>query len=114
LAKGGELMDYITTRIKLAEKEGRKFFRQIVSGLAHIHAANVVHRDLKLENILLSKDMDCLITDFGLGSSFEASSYGMKVFYYLITRLFAVPRTMLQQNWWLEYLTMESSLIFGL
>ena len=80
LAKGGELMDYITTRKKLAEKESRKYFRQIVSGLAHIHAANVVHRDLKLENILLNKDMDCLITDFGLGNTFNTTSNGMKVY----------------------------------
>lgn len=37
LAKGGELMDYITTNGKLTEKEGRKYFRQIVSGMSHIH-----------------------------------------------------------------------------
>lgn len=34
----------------------------------------MVHRDLKLENILLSKDKDCLISDFGLGRTFVRES----------------------------------------
>jgi len=36
--------------------------------------ANVVHRDLKLENLLLSKDKNILITDFGLGRTFDGST----------------------------------------
>ena len=64
-------MEYITTYGKLTEKESRKFFRQIVSAIDHIHSANIVHRDLKLENVLLSKDIDCLISDFGLGRTYQ-------------------------------------------
>lgn len=71
LAKGGELMEYIISHGKLSEKEARKFFRQIVSAMAHIHQASIVHRDLKLENILLSQDINCLISDFGLGRTFQ-------------------------------------------
>ncbi|EGF83144.1 hypothetical protein BATDEDRAFT_8115, partial [Batrachochytrium dendrobatidis JAM81] len=70
-AKGGELMDYIAARGYLTEKEARKFFRQIVSALDHCHLASVVHRDLKLENLLISQERNVLISDFGLGRTFN-------------------------------------------
>jgi serine/threonine protein kinase len=74
LATGGELMDFVTSSGRLSEKDARKFFRQIVSGLSHIHDSQVVHRDLKLENILLDKNRNVLISDFGLGRTFDANN----------------------------------------
>jgi serine/threonine protein kinase len=74
LATGGELMDFVTSSGRLSEKDARRFFRQIVSGLSHIHDSQVVHRDLKLENILLDKNRNVLISDFGLGRTFDANS----------------------------------------
>jgi len=68
------LIDYILTKKHLNESEARKFFRQIISAIDHCHMANVVHRDLKLENLLLSKDKNILITDFGLGRTFDGST----------------------------------------
>lgn len=73
-APGGELIDYILTKKHLNETEARKFFRQIISAIDHCHMANVVHRDLKLENLLLSKDKNILITDFGLGRTFDGAT----------------------------------------
>eukprot|EP00842_Homolaphlyctis_polyrhiza_P000635 jgi/Hompol1/1572/HPOL_005641-RA len=70
-AKGGELIDYIAARDYLTEKEARRIFRQIISALDHCHLANVVHRDLKLENLLLNQDRNVLISDFGLGRTFN-------------------------------------------
>ncbi|KXS21789.1 Pkinase-domain-containing protein, partial [Gonapodya prolifera JEL478] len=80
-APGGELIDYIASRKHLSEKEARRFFRQIISAMDHCHSANVVHRDLKLENLLLSADRNILISDFGLGRTFnsEVEDY-MKTF----------------------------------
>lgn len=43
-------------RGRVKEKEARKFFRQIVSGVEYCHANMVVHRDLKPENLLLDID----------------------------------------------------------
>ncbi|KAI9190458.1 hypothetical protein H9P43_001892 [Blastocladiella emersonii ATCC 22665] len=71
-APGGELIDYIAAKDYLSEKEARRFFRQIISAIDHCHQANVVHRDLKLENLLLSGGRDILITDFGLGRTFRS------------------------------------------
>ncbi|ORZ37910.1 hypothetical protein BCR44DRAFT_1483602 [Catenaria anguillulae PL171] len=71
-APGGELIDYIAAKDYLSEKEARRFFRQIMSAIDHCHQASVVHRDLKLENLLLSASRDILITDFGLGRTFRS------------------------------------------
>lgn len=70
-ASGGEMMDYLAVKSRLSEKEARKFFAQLLSGLDHIHQASVVHRDLKLENLLLDDKNNVLITDFGLGRTFD-------------------------------------------
>ncbi|KAI8899923.1 kinase-like domain-containing protein [Globomyces pollinis-pini] len=80
LAEGGELVEYIAAKWKLSENESRKYFRQIVSGLDHIHQANIVHRDLKLENLLLDKDRNVLISDFGLGRTFVGDNQLLKTF----------------------------------
>ncbi|CAG8973596.1 hypothetical protein HYALB_00009748 [Hymenoscyphus albidus] len=53
---------------KLAFEEIYSFFKDIASGLAHLHASNYIHRDLKPSNCLLHQDgneMKCLISDFG-------------------------------------------------
>ena len=53
---------------KLAFEEIYSFFKDITSGLAHLHASNYIHRDLKPSNCLLHKDGNefrCLISDFG-------------------------------------------------
>lgn len=70
-ASGGEMMEYLAAKGSLTEKEAKKFFAQLVSGLEHIHLASIVHRDMKLENLLLDDKQNLLITDFGLGRTFE-------------------------------------------
>lgn len=53
---------------KLTFEEIYSFFKDITSGLAHLHANNYIHRDLKPSNCLLHKDGNefrCLISDFG-------------------------------------------------
>jgi serine/threonine protein kinase len=51
----GELFDYLVSRRRLSESEAQRFVRQILSALDFCHSKGVVHRDLKLENLLLGR-----------------------------------------------------------
>ena len=61
IAENGDLLDYINSRKSVPELEARFIFRQICEAISYCHSLNIVHRDLKCENILLSKTMDVKI-----------------------------------------------------
>ncbi|CAD52295.1 CAMK/CAMKL protein kinase [Plasmodium falciparum Santa Lucia] len=67
-AINGDLKNYIKNKFNgfLSEKEAHDLFLQIVKGVYYCHSKHIVHRDLKLENILLDEKMTCKIADFGL------------------------------------------------
>ncbi|GAU93065.1 AMP-activated-Kinase-c [Ramazzottius varieornatus] len=65
---GGELFDYIVKHGRLKENDARRFFQQIISGVAYCHRHMVVHRDLKPENLLLDSKLNVKIADFGLSN----------------------------------------------
>ncbi|THW20812.1 Pkinase-domain-containing protein [Aureobasidium pullulans] len=71
---GGQMLDYIISHGRLKEKQARKFGRQIASALDYCHRNSIVHRDLKIENILISKTGDIKIIDFGLSNTFSPKS----------------------------------------
>jgi phosphorylase kinase gamma subunit len=48
LATSGELFDYLTKMVKLSEKRTRQVMFQIFQAVEHMHAYNVIHRDLKV------------------------------------------------------------------
>ncbi|GFO06252.1 hormonally upregulated neu-associated kinase, partial [Plakobranchus ocellatus] len=68
LCRGGDLMDYISARKRLQEKEVLKFIRQIVSAVDYLHKLGIIHRDLKIENLLLDGNNDIKLIDFGLSN----------------------------------------------
>jgi serine/threonine protein kinase KIN1/2 len=72
---GGQMLDYIISHGKLKEKQARKFSRQIASAIDYCHRNSIVHRDLKIENILISKTGDIKIIDFGLSNLFSPRSH---------------------------------------
>ncbi|KAK7039387.1 Non-specific serine/threonine protein kinase [Favolaschia claudopus] len=68
---GGQMLDYIIAHGRLRERVARKFARQIASALDYCHRNNVVHRDLKIENILISQTGNIKIIDFGLSNLYD-------------------------------------------
>lgn len=72
---GGELFDHIVKNGKLNETVGRKFFQQIISGVAYCHRHMIVHRDLKPENLLLDENMNVKIADFGLSNMMKDGEF---------------------------------------
>ena len=64
---GGNLQNFVKKRRKLCEKTAKILFRQIIQGIKYIHSRGIVHRDIKLENILLDLNNIIKICDFGVG-----------------------------------------------
>ena len=69
---GGNLFSFVKKRRKLSEKMAKFLFRQIILGIQHIHSKNVVHRDIKLENILIDFNNNVKICDFGIGKVLDS------------------------------------------
>jgi len=76
LCGGGNLSDHIEDG-PLAEEVARYYFVQLVDAVKYCHSVGVVHRDLKLENLLLDNNGDLKVTDFGHAGIF---SQGWDVF----------------------------------
>lgn len=70
-ASGGELFDYILHHKYLKENIAKKLFAQLVSGVDYMHSKGLIHRDLKLENLLLDKHKNVIISDFGFVNSYN-------------------------------------------
>ncbi|XP_078418592.1 MAP/microtubule affinity-regulating kinase 3a isoform X8 [Cetorhinus maximus] len=73
-ASGGEVFDYLVAHGRMKEKEARAKFRQIVSAVQYCHQKQIVHRDLKAENLLLDADMNIKIADFGFSNEFTVGN----------------------------------------
>ncbi|RXN27596.1 hormonally up-regulated neu tumor-associated kinase -like protein [Labeo rohita] len=68
LCPGGNLMNHIYEKKRLEEREAQKYVRQLVMAVEHLHRAGVVHRDLKIENLLLDDQDNIKLIDFGLSN----------------------------------------------
>ena len=67
----GDLLSYIKKRNKLQEPVAKFIFKQIIMALKFIHENNIVHRDIKLDNILIDLDNNIKICDFGVSKIVE-------------------------------------------
>ncbi len=55
-----------SSKNKISVKSAIRITRSILRGLEHIHNNSIIHRDIKLENILVFKDLSIKITDFSI------------------------------------------------
>ncbi|KAG5894098.1 hypothetical protein JTB14_003954 [Gonioctena quinquepunctata] len=67
LCHKGELQKWVKERV-LSEVEVSGIMGQVVEGIKYLHSYNILHRDLSLSNLLLTRDMQVKIADFGLAT----------------------------------------------
>ena len=67
----GDLLTYIKKRNKLNESTAKYIFKQILLALNFIHAHNIIHRDIKLDNILIDLDNNIRVCDFGVSRQID-------------------------------------------
>jgi len=63
--QGGLLFDLCQTMGAMGEDAGRFFLHQMLDSVEYMHSRRVVHRDLKLENILVDDNLNLKLADFG-------------------------------------------------
>ncbi|KAG7275907.1 hypothetical protein CRUP_011357 [Coryphaenoides rupestris] len=71
-AKNGEMFEHLTSSGRMSEDEARKKFWQILTAVDYCHRHHIVHRDLKMENLLLDTNMNIKLADFGFGNFYNA------------------------------------------
>lgn len=98
-ASGGTLLNFLRSSGPIKEHMLRNISFRVLQGIYHMHANNVIHRDLKLENILISGETEdangdmigVKIADFGLSKSLRSR----KNTEYVSTRWYRAPELLL-------------------
>lgn len=98
LVKGRSLYSYIQSRPakRLTESECMRIFLQIAAGVDYCHSRNVVHRDLKLTNVLVDDHQGAKIIDFGF-SVVAASSQRLRA--YCGTPAYMAPEVLMKESY---------------
>ncbi|KAI9039091.1 non-specific serine/threonine protein kinase [Aspergillus affinis] len=77
---GDELYNYLLRHGPLPVDKVKKIFTQLVGAVAYVHSKSCVHRDLKLENILLDKHENVKLCDFGFTREYEGKASYLQTF----------------------------------
>jgi len=90
-----DLHKVIYSKQVLNDEHHQYFAYQILRGLLYLHSAKVVHRDLKPSNILVNKNCDLKICDFGLARGYNVDEDDPNLTDYVVTRWYRAPEVVL-------------------
>ena len=80
LWSGDELYNYLLRFGAIPVEKVQKIFTQLVGAVSYVHNMSCVHRDLKLENILLDKNENVKLCDFGFTREYEGNLAHLQTF----------------------------------
>ena len=81
LLNGGELFSKIAKKTRYSEKDACSLMKNLLNALDYLHSKGIMHRDLKLENLILKQannDVDVKIVDFGLATILNSNDWLFK------------------------------------
>lgn len=67
----GDLLAFVRKRGKLSENVCKFLFRQIIEAIHYMHSMNIIHRDIKLDNILIDLNNNVKLCDFGVSKTIK-------------------------------------------
>ncbi|KAE9419121.1 hypothetical protein Angca_004227 [Angiostrongylus cantonensis] len=79
-AGGGELYAFVHERGKLTDADAKPLFAQIVAAVSHMHKNNLVHRDIKAENIMFTETGVVKLVDFGFSCMIPSATQQLTTF----------------------------------
>ena len=77
---GDELYNYLLRHGPIHSEKAQKIFTQLVGAVSYVHNMSCVHRDLKLENILLDKNENVKLCDFGFTREYQGKMSYLQTF----------------------------------
>jgi serine/threonine protein kinase len=95
-AVNGELKDYVNdTKTRIPENVSAKLFFQIVQGVKYLHDNNIAHCDIKPENVLLDKNFNAKLNDFGFSQKFSGEKGDYILHQFSGSKIYCSPETKL-------------------
>ena len=96
-AGGGDLLQLLRTRGRISEQEARPIFKQVVDAVIACHTQDIIHRDIKLDNILLNEEMTLIkLCDFGVS---RVAKHGLKISEQCGTPAYLAPEIIVNEGY---------------
>lgn len=75
--EGMDLFEFLRSRqfSPVSEEFAQKIFKQVIRAVIYIHGKGIVHRDIKLDNIVLNKEGEAKVIDFGLAAEKDCQAF---------------------------------------